>query len=92
MHEFNQSLKYDQRMHAADIRGSIAYAKALALVGILTKDEETNIIQGLRAVGQEWESGQVRSGFAHTISNHSLPCSSTFSRTMKTFTPRTSVA
>jgi argininosuccinate lyase len=46
-------------MHAADIRGSIAYAKSLALVGILTKDEETKMIQGLTAVGKEWESGQV---------------------------------
>lgn len=59
MHAFNQSLKYDQRMHAADIRGSIAYAKALTLVGILTKEEETKITQGLTAVGKEWESGQV---------------------------------
>ncbi len=59
MHAFNQSLKYDQRMHAADIRGSIAYAKALTLVGILTKEELTKIVQGLTAVGKEWESGQV---------------------------------
>lgn len=59
MHAFNQSLKYDQRMYDADIRGSIAYAKALTLVGILTKDEESKIIQGLIAVGKEWQSGQV---------------------------------
>ena len=61
MHAFNESLKYDQRMHAADIRGSIAYAKSLTLVGILTKEEETKIVQGLTAVGKEWESGQVDS-------------------------------
>ncbi|KAI0302073.1 argininosuccinate lyase [Russula brevipes] len=60
MHAFNESLKYDQRMHAADIRGSIAYAKSLALVDILTKDEESKIIQGLTAVGREWESGQFQ--------------------------------
>jgi argininosuccinate lyase len=59
MHAFNESLRYDQRMHAADIRGSIAYAKSLTLVGILTKDEETKMIQGLNAVGKEWKSGQV---------------------------------
>ncbi|KIL69650.1 hypothetical protein M378DRAFT_184062 [Amanita muscaria Koide BX008] len=47
MHAFNQSLSYDQRMHAADIKGSIAYSKALARVGILTKDEEKEIITGL---------------------------------------------
>jgi len=59
MHAFNQSLKYDQRMHAADIKGSIAYARSLALVGILDKDEEIRIIAGLQAVGKEWETGTV---------------------------------
>jgi len=61
MHAFNQSLKYDQRMHAADIKGSIAYTKALTLVGILTKAEETQIIDGLHAVGKEWEAGEFQS-------------------------------
>lgn len=60
MHAFNQSLRYDQRMHAADIRGSIAYAKALTLVGILTKEEETKITEGLQIVGKEWQDGKVR--------------------------------
>lgn len=59
MHAFNQSLKYDQRMHAADIRGSIAYAKSLTKVGILTQDEEEKITEGLAVVGQEWASGTV---------------------------------
>ncbi|KAJ6455691.1 argininosuccinate lyase [Mycena sanguinolenta] len=57
MHAFNQSLKYDQRMHAADIKGSIAYAKSLTLVGILTKEEEAKITAGLTAVGKEWQDG-----------------------------------
>ena len=46
-------------MHAADIKGSIAYTKSLALVGILTKDEEKKIIDGLQLVGKEWEEGVV---------------------------------
>ncbi|PSR94081.1 hypothetical protein PHLCEN_2v4509 [Hermanssonia centrifuga] len=57
MHEFNQSLRYDKRMHVADIRGSIAYAKALTKVGILTAEEEKKIVEGLQTVGQEWEQG-----------------------------------
>ncbi|KAJ7940746.1 putative argininosuccinate lyase [Mycena leptocephala] len=57
MHAFNQSLKYDQRMHAADIKGSIAYAKSLTLVGILTKEEESKITNGLTIVGKEWQDG-----------------------------------
>lgn len=59
MHEFNQSLRYDKRMYAADIAGSIAYAKSLALVGILTEDEQKKIVDGLTAVGKEWEQGVV---------------------------------
>lgn len=59
MWAFNQSLRYDQRMHAADIKGSIAYAKALQKSGILTVDEEQQITEGLTKVGQEWASGQV---------------------------------
>ncbi|KAH9857075.1 argininosuccinate lyase [Lenzites betulinus] len=57
MHEFNQSLRYDKRMYAADISGSIAYAKALARVGILTEEEQRKIVDGLTAVGKEWEQG-----------------------------------
>lgn len=61
MHEFNQSLKYDKRMYDADIRGSIAYSKSLTLVGILTKDEEVKIVNGLEAVKKEWDDGLVSS-------------------------------
>ncbi|KAL7283526.1 hypothetical protein ACG7TL_002960 [Trametes sanguinea] len=60
MHEFNQSLRYDKRMYAADIAGSIAYAKALARVGILTDDEQRKIVDGLTAVGKEWEQGTFK--------------------------------
>lgn len=67
MHEFNQSLRYDRRMHAADILGSIAYAKALTKVGILTPEEEQKIVQGLQAVGKEWEDGIVSRVILWTI-------------------------
>jgi hypothetical protein len=59
MHEFNQSLKYDKRMYAVDIQGSIAYAKALARRNILTSDELEKMMKGLRAVLEEWETGTV---------------------------------
>ncbi|EJU05365.1 argininosuccinate lyase, partial [Dacryopinax primogenitus] len=57
MHDFNQSLKYDKRMYKADIVGSIAYAKANCLKRILTKEEESKTISGLKAVLKEWEDG-----------------------------------
>ena len=59
MHEFNQSLRYDQRMWKVDIAGSIAYSKALHKTGILTKEEQEKIADGLTAVGREWEQGTV---------------------------------
>ena len=59
MHEFNQSLKYDKRMYASDIIGSIAYARALAKVGILTVEEQQKIVEGLQTVRKEWEAGVV---------------------------------
>ena len=59
MHEFNQSLRYDQRMHAADIAGSIAHAKGLTRVGILTEEEQQKIVDGLKAVEEEWKQGIV---------------------------------
>ena len=59
MNDFNESLSYDRRMHNADITGSIAYAKGLQRIGILTLDEETKMIDGLTEVGKEWQEGRV---------------------------------
>lgn len=60
MWQFNQSLAYDKRMYAEDIRGSIAYAKALEKREIFTPDECTAVVNGLEAVGKEWADGTVR--------------------------------
>lgn len=58
MHEYNQSLKYDKRMYAADVKGSIAFSKALLKAGILTDAEQKEITRGLKAVEQEWAEGK----------------------------------
>lgn len=57
MEKFNESIGFDKRMWAQDIRGSIAYAKSTQKVGILTADESASIISGLERVHKEWESG-----------------------------------
>lgn len=54
---FNESLPFDKALYKADITGSIAYAKSLALRGLLTDDELNKIVEGLKAVLAEWESG-----------------------------------
>lgn len=57
MEKFNESLPFDKRMWAEDIRGSQAYAKALSKVGILTQEEATTIVQGLSTIAEEWKAG-----------------------------------
>ena len=47
MERFNRSFDFDWRLYAADIRGSIAYAKALARAGIITDEERGLLIEGL---------------------------------------------
>ena len=41
-----------------DIRGSIAYAKAIVKVGIITEEEGQQLIDGLGSVGEEWAAGK----------------------------------
>ena len=88
MHAFNQSLRYDQRMYAVDIQGSIAYAKSLALVGILTKNEETAIIEGLLAVRKEWEDGSVREVVPSPANPSNTFTSFKSAQTMRIYIPR----
>lgn len=58
MEKFNESLPFDRRMWAEDIRGSQAYAKALAKAGVLTEEESATIVDGLSSVASEWEAGR----------------------------------
>ncbi|WVW82168.1 argininosuccinate lyase [Kwoniella bestiolae CBS 10118] len=58
MHEFNQSLKYDKRMYAADVKGSIAFSKALLKAGIVNEHEQKEIERGLKTVEGEWAEGK----------------------------------
>jgi argininosuccinate lyase len=59
MHQYNQSLAYDQRMYAADVKGSIAFSKALQKAGIVSETEQKEIERGLRQVKTEWKEGKV---------------------------------
>lgn len=64
MEKFNESLWFDKRMWAQDIRGSVAYAKAIGKVGIITQEEVDLLIEGLGKVHKEWEEGkfEIKSG------------------------------
>lgn len=52
----NDSIGFDRRMYRQDIAGSIAYARAIALAGVITPDEADTIIAGLRQVLDEFEA------------------------------------
>ena len=52
----NNSFRFDWRLYDADIRGSIAYAKALAHANIITDSECNTLIDGLQRVKQEFDA------------------------------------
>ena len=54
---FSESVSYDQRLYAHDIRGSVAHAEMLASVGILSEDEKNQITAGLTEIGWEIAAG-----------------------------------
>lgn len=57
MEKFNESLSFDKRMWAEDLKGSMAYAKATCKVGIITEAERDAMLEGLEKVYKEWETG-----------------------------------
>jgi argininosuccinate lyase len=56
--EYNNSIAFDWRLAEADIRGSLAWAKALAQAGVLAEAEASQICTGLEQVLSEALSGQ----------------------------------
>lgn len=57
MVQYNESIYFDRKFYAQDIRGSIAYARANVDTGILTPEEFAAIEKGLTQVSEEWKSG-----------------------------------
>ncbi len=55
---FTASVDFDQRMAQQDIDGSIAHAKMLCKIGILTEIECDDIISGLNTIAKEIEQGE----------------------------------
>ena len=55
---FTASVTFDQRMYQQDITGSIAHAKMLAHVGVLTNEERDQIIDGLNQVKDKITAGE----------------------------------
>jgi argininosuccinate lyase len=64
LRQFGDSIPFDQRMYGADIRGSIAYAGALAKAVLITPEEHDQLVAGLQQVKAEFDAGtfQVQPG------------------------------
>jgi len=57
--EFTASISFDQRLYRCDIKGSMAYCEALAKAGVISQDEKTQILRGLKEVEGEIEEGTL---------------------------------
>jgi argininosuccinate lyase len=55
---FTASIGFDKRLYRQDIRGSVAHARMLGAVGILTPEEAEALVRGLDQVLREIESGE----------------------------------
>ena len=59
VHNFNESLSFDQKFYHQDIEGSIAHVTMLAATGILTGKERDVIIDGLKSILADIENGTL---------------------------------
>ena len=57
VNDFNSSISFDARMYRQDIRGSIAHARMLGDCGIIEKSESEKIIEGLKGILADIDSG-----------------------------------
>ncbi len=57
--DFNSSIRFDKVMYKQDITGSIAHATMLGKCGIITNEESEKIIDGLKTILNDLESGKL---------------------------------
>jgi len=59
VYDFNASINFDKRLLERDCEGSVAHAAMLAHAGIITKEESTEIIDGLVAIKDDVLAGKL---------------------------------
>ncbi|NLM22441.1 MAG: argininosuccinate lyase [Peptococcaceae bacterium] len=57
--DFHSSISFDRRLYKQDIHGSIAHARMLGKIGILTEAETRKIITGLESLLEDIQAGRV---------------------------------
>ncbi|HUN22915.1 MAG TPA: argininosuccinate lyase [Anaerolineales bacterium] len=58
VHQFNQSLHFDQRLAEQDITGSLAWAQGLVGAGVLTQAEADQLSHALETIRTEFRAGK----------------------------------
>ena len=59
VHNFNESISFDQKFYKQDIAGSIAHVTMLAKQGILSEEDKDAIIEGLEGIRRDLDSGAL---------------------------------
>ena len=59
VNDFNSSIPFDNRLHAQDIRGSLAHSDMLARQGIITREDRDAIHQGLTEILAAMDAGEI---------------------------------
>lgn len=60
VHNFNESLSFDQKFYRQDIKGSMAHVTMLAKQGIVSEEDKTAILAGLQGILEDLESGNLQ--------------------------------
>ena len=59
VHNFNESLSFDQKFYRQDIQGSLAHVAMLAKQGIISQEDKEQITAGLSGILEDLESGRL---------------------------------
>lgn len=59
VHNFNESISFDQKFYRQDIAGSIAHVTMLAKQGILSNEDKEAIVKGLEGIREDLDNGTL---------------------------------
>ena len=57
--DFHSSISFDQRLYKQDILGSVAHARMLGSVGVISEEEAALLINGLMKLLEDIQAGNV---------------------------------
>ena len=73
VNDFNSSISFDSRMYKQDITGSIAHARMLGKTGIIEESESEKIVEGLKGILHDIESGNLEFDSKAEMRSYGVP-------------------